>query len=79
MKGNVFVRFGRRSHKKEKNYDMLVVSDSGVLPLLDCEHDGSECVTKTKRRLFKLASRCQVRMIYDFSFSKFPVTRLSPF
>ncbi|TWW63768.1 Zinc finger-containing protein 2 [Takifugu flavidus] len=53
-------RFGRRSHKKEKSYDMVVVSDGGVLPLLDCGHDGSECARKTKRRVFKLASRCQV-------------------
>lgn len=79
MKGNVFVRFGRRSHKKKKSYDMVVVSDGSVLPLLDCGHDDSECARKTKRRVFKLASRCQVRTINDFSASKFPVTRFPLF
>lgn len=66
MNSIVFIRFGRRNHRKQKHYDMVLVSDSGVLPLLDPEHDGSECVKRTKRRVFKLASRCQVRRINHF-------------
>lgn len=58
---------------------MVVVSDSCVLPLLDCQHDGSECVKKRKRRVFKVASRCQVRMNKDLSASTFPTTLCFPF
>lgn len=72
---NVLIRFGRRSHKKEKGYEMVVVADGDFLPLVEqCEPDGSECVKKTKRRMFKMASRCQVREIHNPSAPDFAVT-----
>lgn len=53
---------------------MAVVSDSRVLPLLDCQPDASECVKKRKRRVFKMASRCQVRTNNSLSAPTFPTT-----
>lgn len=53
---------------------MLVVSDSCVLPLLDHQHDGSECVRKRKRRVLKVASRCQVRINNRLPAFTFPTT-----
>ncbi|CAG01323.1 unnamed protein product [Tetraodon nigroviridis] len=52
-------RFGRRSRRNEQPFEMVFVSDSHVRPLLDCQTDASGCVKKRKRRLFKMASRCQ--------------------
>lgn len=77
-KQTVLVRFGRRSHRRQKHYEMMVVADSCILRLLDCQHDGSECTQKRKRQVFKLASRCQVRINSYLSASTFPIT-LFPF
>lgn len=56
---------------------MVVVADGDFLPLVDCERDGSECIKKTKRRMFKMASRCQVRQIHNLSASNFALTVFS--
>ncbi|XP_051284038.1 DBF4-type zinc finger-containing protein 2 isoform X2 [Dicentrarchus labrax] len=52
-------RYGRRSQsKKGRGGKREVESDTGILPLLDCEEDAY--IRRRRRRGFRVASRCQV-------------------
>lgn len=56
-------RYGRRGkNKTERGKNKEAESDTGILPLLDCDEDDSAFVRRRrrKRRAFRVASRCQV-------------------